>query len=87
MATEDCSPLGSSVHQILQARMLEWVVMPSSRGSSRPRDQKWLTSPALTGGIFTISAIWEAQTALYSFLNIAKIIFEVFVFLEVSRDL
>ena len=40
-----------------------------------------------TGGIFTISAIWEAQTALYSFLNIAKIIFEVFVFIEVSRDL
>ena len=29
---------GSSVHEILQARMLEWVVMPSSRGSSQPRD-------------------------------------------------
>ena len=35
----DCSPLGSSVHGILQARRLEWVVMPSSRGSSWPRDQ------------------------------------------------
>ena len=35
----DCSPPGSSVHAILQARMLEWVAMPSSRGSSRPRDQ------------------------------------------------
>ena len=33
----DCSPPGSSVHGILQARMLEWVTMPSSRGSSRPR--------------------------------------------------
>ena len=30
----DCSPPGSSVHEILQARILEWVVMPSSRGSS-----------------------------------------------------
>ena len=30
----DCSPPGSSVHGILQARILEWVVMPSSRGSS-----------------------------------------------------
>ena len=35
----DCSPSGSSVHGILQARILEWVTMPSSRGSSQPRDQ------------------------------------------------
>ena len=35
----DCSPPGSSVHGILQARILEWVVVSSSRGSSRPRDQ------------------------------------------------
>ena len=34
----DCSPPGSSVHGILQARILEWLVMPSSRGSPRPRD-------------------------------------------------
>ena len=35
----DYSPPGSSVHGILQARILEWVAMPSSRGSSQPRDQ------------------------------------------------
>ena len=34
----DSSLLGSSVHGILQARILEWVAMPSSRGSSQPRD-------------------------------------------------
>ena len=39
-----CNPMdhsrpGSSVHGILQARILEWVAMPSSRGSSRPRDR------------------------------------------------
>ena len=34
----DCNPPGSSVHGILQARILEWVVMPSSRGPSQPRD-------------------------------------------------
>ena len=34
----DCSPSGSSVHGILQARILEWVSRPSSRGSSWPRD-------------------------------------------------
>ena len=35
--TKDCSPPGSSVHGILQARILEGAVMPSSRGSSQPR--------------------------------------------------
>ena len=35
----DCSPPGSSVPGVLQARILEWVAMPSSRGSSRPHDQ------------------------------------------------
>ena len=35
----NCSPPGSSVHGILRARILEWVAMPSSRASSRPRDQ------------------------------------------------
>ena len=42
---------GSSVHEILQARILEWVAILFSRGSSQPRDQ--LTSPALSGGFFT----------------------------------
>ena len=35
----DCSPPGSSVHGILQARILEQVVMPFSRRSSQPRDR------------------------------------------------
>ena len=35
----DCSPPGSSVHELIQARILEWVAISSSRGSSRPRDQ------------------------------------------------
>jgi len=35
----DCGPPGSSVHGILQARILEWVAMTSSRGFSLPRDQ------------------------------------------------
>ena len=41
----DCSPPGSSVHEILQARILEWVTIPFSRGSSQSRDQT--RSPAL----------------------------------------
>ena len=35
----DCSPSGSSVHGILQTRILEWVARPFSRGFSQPRDQ------------------------------------------------
>ena len=37
----DCSLPGSSVHGILQARILEWVAMTSSKGSSQPWDQTW----------------------------------------------
>ena len=36
-----CSPPGSSVHGILQARILEWAAIFSSRGSSPPRDRTW----------------------------------------------
>ena len=43
--TMDYSPPGSSIHGILQARILEWVAMLSSRGSSQPRDQ--IQYPAL----------------------------------------
>ena len=35
----DCSPPGSSVHEALQARVLEWVAIPFSGGSSPPRDE------------------------------------------------
>ena len=35
----DCSPPGSFVHGMFQARILEWAATPSSRGSSRPRDR------------------------------------------------
>ena len=40
----DWSPPGSSVHGIPQARILEWVAMPSSRGLSQPRDQTHTSS-------------------------------------------
>ena len=58
----DCSPLGSSVCGVLQARILEWVAISSSRGSSRPRGRTQISYvfPALTGGFFTTSTTWEA---------------------------
>ena len=49
-----CSPPGSSVHGILQARILEWVAMPSSRGSLQPRDQTQFSCVScIAGRIFT----------------------------------
>ena len=51
----DCSLPGSSVHGTLQAKIPEWVAMPSSRGSSH------LMSPAMAGGFFTTSATQKAQ--------------------------
>ena len=52
----DCCPPGSSVHGTLQARILEWVAMPSSKGSSQHRDRARasLVSLALAGRFFTL---------------------------------
>ena len=61
----DCSPPGSCVHGILQARILEWGAMPSSRGSSRPRDLTHISFVSSIGsGFFTISAIWEVPSII-----------------------
>ena len=57
-----CSPPGSTVHGILQARILEWVAMSFSRGSSQCKDQTAsLESPAQAGGVFTTSTTWKAK--------------------------
>ena len=50
----DCSPPGSSLHGILQARILECVAIPFSRGSSQLRD--WTLISCIAGGFFTIWA-------------------------------
>ena len=45
----DCNLPGSSVHGILQARILEWVAMPSARGPSQLRDQTWASYVSCIG--------------------------------------
>ena len=53
----DCTCQVSLVHELLQARILEWVAMPSSGRSSCPRDQTSISlSPELAAGLFTTSA-------------------------------
>ena len=57
-----CSPLGFSVHGILQARILEWVAMPSFRGSSWPTKQTSVSYVSCTGRqVLYTSATWEAH--------------------------
>ena len=46
-----CDPMDCIVYGILQARILEWVAVPFSRGSSQPRDQTEVSCTA--GGFFT----------------------------------
>ena len=59
----DCSLPVSSFHGFLQARILEWVTMPSSRGSSQPRDWTHVTYVPCIGSVsLTTGTTWEAQS-------------------------
>ena len=55
----DCSPPGSSAHGILQAIILEWVVISFSRGSFQPRDRIWVS--CIASRLFTV---WVSRKAL-----------------------
>ena len=58
----DCSPPSSSVHKILQVRILEWFAVSPSRGSPQPgKEPVSLMSLTLAGGFFTTSTTWEAS--------------------------
>ena len=71
----DWSPPGSSVHGILQERILEWVATPSARGSSGPRHHTcifffFFLSLALAGRLFISSTTWGSP---YYVLIVVKI--------------
>ena len=74
----DCSPPGSSVHGILQQRTPEWVAIPFSRVSSRPRDWVWVSH--IAGRFFVV---WAIRTTLwvvdYFFLSDAHYSWKCFV--------
>ena len=63
----NCSLPGSSVHGILQARIMEWVTIPFSRGSSQLRDR----TQGIAGRFFTI---WATREALYDYNAIHMVI-------------
>ena len=58
-----CDPMDYTVHGILQTRILEWVAVPFSRGSSQPRDRTQISR--IAGGFFTSWATREALHMAY----------------------
>ena len=65
----DCSPTGPSVQGIFQARLLEWIAISFSRGSSKPRDRTWVS--CIAGTLFTVWATRKAQSRIlkYAFFH------------------
>ena len=61
-----CNPMDYTIHVILQTRILEWVAVPFSRGSSQPRD--WTQVSCIAGRFFTSWATREAQKLVVAFL-------------------
>ena len=70
-----CSPWSSSVHGIFQARILEWIAIPFSRGFSLPRD--WTRVSCIAGRFFTILVTREAPGENDSKLPAGEILFNV----------
>ena len=68
----DCSPVGSSVHGILQAKILEWVAISFSRESSQPRD--WTQVSRIAGRLFTDWATRE--TPLICLMAFKKVLLQ-----------
>ena len=67
----DFSPPVSSVHGILQARILEWVAVPSSRGSSQPRDQ--IQFVFIAGRFSIAEPLGKEDNSKPGFLNLCAI--------------
>ena len=67
-----CDPMGhsppdSSVCGISQAKILEWVAIPFSRGTSQARDQTWVS--CIAGRFFTTKATWEYHLYLIDYIS------------------
>ena len=67
----DCGPPGSSVHGILQARILEWVAMPSSRGPFQPRGQIHNSCGSYIKGELNCWATWKTPIPLSVSLSVS----------------
>ena len=74
VASNLCDPLDYTVHGTLQARILKWVAIPFSRGSSQPRDQTQVSR--IAGGFFTSWAIGKPKNTGVGSLFLLQRIFQ-----------
>ena len=74
-----CDPMDYTVHWILQARILEWIAIPFSRGFSQPRDRTQVSR--IIGKIFTS---WATREALVLLGKIQKILLTIWKFLAIK---
>ena len=65
----DCSSPGFSVHGILQARILEWVAISSSQGSSWPRDQTLISSPVFSDSLLLSHLGNPSTTSIFRYFE------------------
>ena len=70
-----CDPMDHTDHVILQARILEWVAVPFSRGSSQPKDRTQVS--CITGRFFTSWATREAKGVWGAYENAFQVLLEV----------
>ena len=71
----DCSPPGSPLYGVFQARMLEWIAMPSFRGSSRPRNGTHICYVSCTDRqVLYHYAMWEYHRECCIYIKMGKIV-------------
>ena len=71
----DYSPPGSSLHGIPQVRILEWVAIPFSRGSSWPKARTWV--PGTAGGFFTTEPLGKPSSLYTPMLMMCTLVIQV----------
>ena len=86
-----CDPMDYTVHEILQARILEWVAFPFSRGSSQPKDQaqvsciagrfftRWTTREPKNTGVSSLSllqGIFQTQESNWGLLHCRQVLYQ-----------
>ena len=80
-----CNPMDYTVYEILQARILEWVAYPFSRGSSQPRDQTQVS--CIAGGFFTSCATGEFQEYSWNGVGSLSLLQQIFLIQESNPGL
>ena len=74
----DCSPSSSSVYRILQTRILEWIAMPSSRGSSQTRNRTYISYVSCIGRQVLYRQCHLGRPQFFSLIGYPRVLSRVF---------